>query len=143
MMGLREKKGKAMRSITVAAAAILAAAFVSAGAPANARPVNASIVRLGGIAAGAEKYFTVNLQPNAGDVGARAVARYFERFGLSVQASPDRTILFVHGTYGQAAAAGNTSFAAFASMNRRYVGLASPERYPQPIAAYILATTMN
>jgi subtilase family serine protease len=139
----QEKKGRAMRSITVAAAALLAAACVSGGAPASARQMSASIVRVGGIAAGAEKYFTVNLQPNAGDAGARTVARYFERFRLSVQTSPDRTVLFVHGTYGQAAAAGNTSFAVFASMNQRFVGLASPERYPANVAAYILATTMN
>jgi subtilase family serine protease len=142
MMRPQEKKGRAMRSITVAAAAILAAACLSVGAPANARQVSASNVQVGGIAAGAEKYFSVNLQPNAG-AGARAVERYFERFGLSVQTSPDRTILFVHGTYGQAAAAGNTSFATFESLNRRFVGLAAPERYPANIAAYILATTMN
>jgi subtilase family serine protease len=143
MTRTQEKKERAMRSITVAGAAILAAACLAAGQAASARPISASIVRVGGIAASAEKYFTVNLQPNAGDAGARAVARYYERFGLSVKTSPDSAILFVHGTYGQAAAAGNTSFAAYESMNRRFVGLASPERYPANVAADILATTMN
>lgn len=150
MMYAGKQKDRDMRSITVAAAAILAAAWFYGGTPADAgwadmksATSSANIVRVGGIAAGAEKYFTVNLQPNAGIAGERAVTRYFERFGLSVRSSPDHTILFVHGTYGQAAAAGGTSFAAYESKNHRYVGLAAPERYPAAVAQYILDTTMN
>ncbi len=153
MMRAREKKGNQMRSMrmpnrvtaatSMAALALLAAACLCAGSPASARTLGVSITRVGAVADSAEKFFTVNLRPTAGESGTQVVARYFERYGLTVTMSPDRAILFVHGSYGQAAAAGHTSFAAFEARNRRFVALAAPERYPALVAGYILATTMN
>lgn len=143
-MQAREEKVKAMRAMLVSAAALIAGAAMLAGAgSANARQLDAAVMRVGSVASGAEKFFTVNLKPGAGEAGAQIVSRYFESFGLAVTMSPDHSILFVHGTYGEAAAAGHTSFAVYEAKNRRFAGVAVPESYPASVRPYVLATTMN
>jgi kumamolisin len=124
-------------SAAVAAAFALALALV---APASAA-VRATFV--GAVPMSAEKYFTVNLKDGSTPIDTALVARYFERFGLDVQEADGANILFVHGTYGQAAAAAHTGFAYFAAKVGRFKSLTRPESYPPQIASHILATTMN
>jgi kumamolisin len=123
------------------AAAIAGAAIVAAAHAPAAAAMHASYV--GAVPMSAEKYFTVNLRDGATRSDDQLVARYFERFGLSVQIDDDANILFVHGTYGEAAAAAHTGFGYFVAKVGRFKALTAPESYPREIASRILATSMN
>src|SRR5579863_828883 len=134
-------KGHIVRAFAIAALA--AAAGALSHSPAVAAPHFARPAYLGPVSGTAEKYFTVDLRDGATGAEQAMVARYFERFGLSVRIASDVNILFVHGTYGEAAAAAHTGFGVFTGKAGRATLLTAPESYPPAIAAHILATTMN
>lgn len=136
----REMTMNRIGSRACAAAVAAGIAVAAAWAPAAAS-MHATYV--GAVPLSAEKYFTVNLRDGATRMDDMLVARYFQRFGLSVQIADDANILFVHGTYGEAAAAGHTGFGFFAGKAGRFNSLTHPESYPPEIASRILATTMN
>jgi kumamolisin len=98
---------------------------------------------LGAISGSTTKYFTVNLAPRSSAKDADLVAKYFEKFGLSVRTAPDHDILFVRGTYGQAGAAGHVGFERAAANGDTFNRTTGRETYPAAVAARILATTMN
>jgi subtilase family serine protease len=121
--------------IAVIGAALFAASF--GAAPASAVPQWVGRVDLG-----AEKYFTVNLRPGATSADARMVGSYFRRFGLAVDDRSDH-VIFVNGTYGQAAAAAGTGFAVAQIGGTRFAHTTAPPRFPRAIALRIVATTLD
>jgi subtilase family serine protease len=98
---------------------------------------------VGTIAPQATKYFTVNLVPGTTSAQAQAVARYFSSFGLTASVTPQNDLIFVRGTYAQAASAAHTSFARVRAHNRVFTHAVVAESYPAAIAAHILATTIE
>lgn len=72
----------------------------------------------------------------------RLVAEYFRRFGLKVD-DRHRRHLFIHGTYGQAAAAAGTGFEIRRLKDVRYVHTSSRPHFPSQIAERIRATTLD
>jgi subtilase family serine protease len=98
---------------------------------------------LGAVPSGAEKYFSISLQPGTSALDATRVARYFENFGLRTTVTPEHDIIFVHGTYGQAAAAAHTSFARVRVRDQAFTHAMSAETYPADVARHILATTIE
>ncbi|HXW76922.1 MAG TPA: hypothetical protein VEJ20_05880, partial [Candidatus Eremiobacteraceae bacterium] len=132
-----------MKSITIrstfAALAVLAAAALTC-ATAKASPFHA--LRLGSPPSNAQKWFTVNLKPGTSKADLNLVADYYRQYGLDVHASVENELLFVHGTYGEAAAAGHTSFGYY-KLRQTFVSLDQPEAYPPEIGSHIIATTMN
>jgi len=67
---------------------------------------------VGAVNAGAQKYFTVHLHPDATRAQADRAGSYFRSFGLAVDVDNADHILFLRGTYGQASAASNPTTAA-------------------------------
>jgi kumamolisin len=106
-------------------------------------PAAAAYTSLGSVAASAEKFFTVNLQPGTGAADALRVERYFRSFGLQTTLTPEHDILFVHGTYGEAAAAAHTSFARVRVRDQVFTHAMNAETYPATIGRFILATTIE
>jgi subtilase family serine protease len=129
-----------------AVAAGLALTFAVAG-PAEAGGARlaepAGFVSLGAIPPGAEKYFTVDLQPGTSALDAETVARYFRGFGLDAELTPEHDLIFVHGTYGEAAAAAHTSFARVRVREATFTHVTGGENYPAAVARFILATTLE
>ena len=116
-------------------------------APAEAgeahRVGSVTIQSLGAVPAQAKKYFSVNLQPGTTPSEAAAVAQYFRSFGLQGTLTPQNDILFVAGTFGQAAAAAHTTFARVQLQNQTFVHSMAGETYPPLIRRHILATTLE
>jgi len=123
-------------ALTFAVAGPAAAGGARAVAPATFEP-------LGAIASGVEKYFTVNLQPGTSARDAGMVAAYFRGFGLDAELTPEHDIIFVHGTYGETAAAAHTSFARVRVRDATFTHAMAGESYPAGIARFILATTVE
>jgi len=132
-------------SVAVGTAALtLAFGFVAPADAGGAHAVApATFQRIGSIASGAEKYFTVNLQPGTSARDARTVAAYFHAFGLDAELTPEHDIIFVHGTYGETAAAARTSFARVRVRDATFTHAMAGENYPAGIARFILATTVE
>jgi kumamolisin len=95
------------------------------------------------VPAGATKYFTVNLKENASAADAARVVAYFRGFGLSATSTPENDIIFVHGSYAQAAAAAHTSFARVRVRDRVFTHASSPARFPTAIERVVAATTIE
>jgi subtilase family serine protease len=118
----------------------LAAAIVMMCA--SARPAAASPYWVGAVNAGATKYFTVNLKPHATRLDAEMIGAYFRRFGLVVD-DRNTDVVFVRGTYAQAAAAANTSFAVARLGDVNYVHTTRSLDFPRDVAERIVATTLD
>jgi kumamolisin len=103
----------------------------------------ATFTSIAAIPAQATKDFTVSLQPGTDAAAARAVAAYFSGFGLTTTVTPENDIIFVHGTYAQAAAAAHTTFARVRVRTATFTHAMTPESYPTAIARSILATTIE
>jgi subtilase family serine protease len=95
------------------------------------------------VAAQSTKYFTVNLVPGTTSAQAHAVAAYFSGFGLTASVTPENDLIFVRGTYAQAAAAAHTRFARVRVRDSVFTHAVVPESYPAAIGAHILATTIE
>jgi subtilase family serine protease len=92
---------------------------------------------------GAIKYFTVNLRHGTTLDQERLVASYLRRYGLHVD-ERDRRVLFVRGTYAQAAASAGTGFElATDRAGRRFIRTTSAARFPDEVAAHVHATTLS
>src|ERR1700682_399712 len=133
-------------SFTIALGAIAASVAMSPASASVEIAANHGLLglrHLGAISGSAAKYFTVNLTSGSAASARELVAKYFEKFGLSVRISPDHDILFVHGTYGQAGAAGRVGFERAAANGDTFNRTTARETYPPAVAAHILATTMN
>jgi kumamolisin len=102
-----------------------------------------SVRHLGSIGGSTPKYFTVNLAAGSSHKDAELVAKYYEGFGLRVRIANNNEILFVHGTYGQAGAAGHVGFERVAAIGDTFTRTTGRESYPPNVASHILATTMN
>lgn len=109
----------------------------------DAQHAGQSVRHLGSVGGSTPKYFTVNLSPHSSREDAEGVAKYFEHFGLSVRIAGNNEILFVHGTYGQAGAAGHVGFERVAAIGDTFTRTTGRETYPRQVAGHILATTMN
>jgi hypothetical protein len=125
------------------AAATAAVSPAAASVQGTANRGTSEVRHLGAISASTTKYFTVNLVRGSSAKDADLVAKYFRHFGLNVKIADNHEILFVQGTYGQAGAAGRVGFERVAALGDTFNRTTGRERYPQNIAAHILATTMN
>jgi kumamolisin len=126
----------------VSAAGALAFALACASAV-KAEPIPGFAQAVGSMPGGAAKYFTVNLTATATPQQVHSVATYFRSFGLAVTEDPRDELLFVRGTYSQAAAAAHTSYAIYQDAAQRFVSTTGPERYPDAVARSIVATTID
>ncbi len=136
-----------MQRLPFVVAALVSSISLGLAAPAGAggaRPVApAAFASLGAVAPQAAKYFTVNLQPGTSAADAESVARYFRDFGLQADVTPEHDIVFVRGTYGQAAAAAHTNFARVRVRDQIFTHAMAGETYPAKVAQHILATTIE
>jgi kumamolisin len=133
-------------SCAVVLSVVATTVAMSAGSASVENAANRGLLalrHLGAINSSTTKYFTVNLTPATTAKDAELVAKYFEKFGLTVRIAPEHDILFVHGTYGQAGAAGHVGFERAAAFGDTFNRTTGRETYPTTVAAHILATTMN
>jgi len=110
----------------------------------EAQPAGTAVFQVvGHIPDSAEKYFTVNLRGGTTRAAAAHVVDYFRGFGLEATPTKHSDVIFVHGTYAQAARAAHTSFARVRVRSEVFTHATVPESYPPGVAEHILAATIE